>query len=257
MLAGWLPRRQRSRNDPDRDDTPLSLGDDAAASEFGTVTVESVSVQRSIVYHHLWWEFNEPVAGRMLVRHGQVEGDATPEFRARLDGEPVDSAEHTRLNRDGRIDALSVPVGSADDAVRFPVPAGETVTQTVRDSTLDSRPPDAESGHEIAADTRTFSVNCYPGRTVSLPDLTPRSNRSSSPWSSCATSTSLRLESHQSDSRCGPLSSVRRSEFSRRHPVGFAGRSPVSIPSSSDTPTTDTNISVLRLDPAENGGNEQ
>lgn len=217
-------------------DTDYALGDEVPVDGIGTVTVESVTVQRSVIHHHLYREVYEPVDAQMLILTGQIPDDIDPQFDIRflprIDGAIIDAAANTWLTSGDRIYALSVPVDTvtevgvvlqagerptwklpesvidrlavapefhlhdasvleadgetvleltvenrgdrdgvfravakhysaadADTAIRFPVPAGETVSETVYSSIVDSWPSDADFEHEIAADTRVFAVS--------------------------------------------------------------------------------------------------
>ena len=217
-------------------DTDHTLGDEVLVDGIGTVTVESVTVQRSVIHHLLYREVYEPVDAQMLVLTGQIPDDADPQFdvqfQARIDGTVIDAAARTWLLSGDRIYTLSVPVeavteaalvlqagerpawtlpetvidrlvvapafhlhdatvreadgekaleltvenrgdrdgvfravakhhsaADADAAIRFPVPADETVSKTVNSSMVRSWPSDADFAHEIAADTRVFAVS--------------------------------------------------------------------------------------------------
>lgn len=217
-------------------DTDYTLGEEVPVDGIGTVTVESVTVQRSVIHHHLYREVYEPTDAQMLVLTGQIPDDADPEFdirfQPRIDGTHTDVAAQTWLTSGNRIYALSVPVDTvtaaalvlqagerpawrlpdtvvdrlavaprfhlcdatvleadgetaleltvenrgdrdgvfravakhysaadADAAIRFPVPGGETVSETVHSSMVDSWPSDPEFAREIADDTRVFAVS--------------------------------------------------------------------------------------------------
>lgn len=211
---------------PRAEPTPRELGTQAGDG----VTVDAVSVQRSVIHHHAWREIHEPDDGQMLVVVGSAP-DSDTQFDARLDGDSVDSTERTELRRDSRLYALSVPVGSVDEAeivlqngakpawrlpdgvteslaaapefrlttaeildvdgetglrltlenrgerdgvfrgvanyadaadadsqIEIPVPASETVTETVQPSALGSWSADAEFSHDITPKTRVFEI---------------------------------------------------------------------------------------------------
>lgn len=211
---------------PRAEPTPHELGTRAGDG----VTVDAVSVQRSVIHHHAWREIHEPDDGQMLVVAGSAP-DSDSQFDARLDGDSIDSTERTELRRDSRLYALSVPVGTvdaaeivlqngakpawrlpdditehlaaapefhltaaeildvdgatglrltienrgerdgvfrgvvnyadaadADSRIEIPVPADETVTETVQPSALDSWSVDAEFAHDITPKTRVFEI---------------------------------------------------------------------------------------------------
>lgn len=225
----------QSEADTPAENSAYELGDEASVDGLGPVTVESVTLQRSLIHHHLHRELYEPADAQLLVLHGEVPDDVDPEFDiqfgARLDGDIVNSAAQTWLNTETRIYALSVPVDTVDDtavqlqrgerptwslpetvtekvsvapefalrgaeisdradrtvlkltvenhgsrdgvfrgvaehssaadadaAIRFPVPAGDTVTETLNSPIVDSWSADAEFAHEISERTRVFAV---------------------------------------------------------------------------------------------------
>lgn len=210
----------------------LSLGEETAVSGYGTVRVDDVTVQRSVIHHHLWREVYEPADGQMLVVHGSAENDdAAPEFRVRRDGDTDSPADSTRLRDEGVLYALSVPVddvesaavvlqagdrpawtlpaavrdalgtsadfhlhdaairgddeavldltventgaapgtfravaehasaSDADTPIRFDVEPGETVTERVGHSVIDSWTTDRELSGDVTPDIRRFAVS--------------------------------------------------------------------------------------------------
>ena len=216
-------------------DTDHTLGDEVLVDGLRPVMVKSVTVQRSVIHHHLYREVYEPVDAQMLVLAGQIPDGADPEFdiqfQTRIDGTLIDAAARTWLVSGDRIYTLSVPVetvteaalvlqagerpawtlpetvidrlavapafhlhdatvieadgetaleltvenrgdrdgvfravakhdsaADADAAIRFPVPADDTVSKTVHSSMVRSWPSDADFAREIAADTRVFAV---------------------------------------------------------------------------------------------------
>lgn len=229
-------RTTQTKTETPDEDSGYELGDEILVDGLGTVAVESVTVRRSVIHHHLWRSLYEPVDAQMLVLAGRILDDADPEFDiqfdARIDGDIIESAERTWLSADDRIHTLSVPVDTvneaaivlragersvwtlpddvsnriavapefhhhdatileiddgtaldltvenrgnrdgvfrgvakhasaadADSGIRFPVPAGETVTETVQPSVLGSWPSSADFAHEISTDTRVFAVS--------------------------------------------------------------------------------------------------
>lgn len=218
-----------------RDAGPFALGETVPVDGIGDVSVESVVVQRSVIHARTWREVYEPEGAQMLVVEASVEGDGHDHrglsFDARLDRERVGSAVRVPLASDGTRYALSVPVGSveeaivvlqatgrpawviperargrlaaapefhlqkarvreddgrtvldlavenageqngtfrgivsskhtadADAAVRFPVPVGETVTETVRNSIVQNWGPEDDFEHDVTPETRRFAV---------------------------------------------------------------------------------------------------
>ncbi|WP_226022227.1 hypothetical protein [Halomicrobium salinisoli] len=63
-------------------------------------------------------------------------------------------------DRDGTFRGIvvSAVASDADAAVRFPVPAGETVTEVVRNDVVGNWEPDADFVHDVGPDTRRFVV---------------------------------------------------------------------------------------------------
>lgn len=230
--APQQPASGRTRS-PTRTSGPYEMGDTVDVEAVGTVAIESVAVQRSLIHAHLWRDLYEPANAQMLLFRASLDTDGDPElsYDVRLDGTPVGSRVRVRLSDDGTRYALSVPVRSVDDAalvlasgprpawrlprpvierlaaapafslrdatirdgedgtvlqltvenhgdrdgtfrgivvsktaadadaaVRFPVPAGETVTETVRDSIVREWDPTDEFVDDIDADTRRFVV---------------------------------------------------------------------------------------------------
>ncbi|WP_225332954.1 hypothetical protein [Halomicrobium urmianum] len=90
----------------------LDLGETAATDGPVDVTVESVSVQRSVIDAHTWCELREPAETQVLVAETAVERDGAS-FGVRLDGEPVD-VTNVSLHGDTRQQAVTVPVRSAE-----------------------------------------------------------------------------------------------------------------------------------------------
>lgn len=218
---------------PSRTRGSLDLGDPVDIEALGTVAIESVAVQRSLIHAHVWRDLYEPEGAQMLLLRTSLDTDGDPElsYDVRLDGTPVDSSVRVRLSDDGSMYALSVPIRSvetaalvlaseprpawrlpvpvverlaaapafslrdatirdgedgtalqltvenhghrdgtfrgivvsktaadADASVRFPVPVGETVTETVRNSIVREWDPTGDFVHDVDADTRRFAV---------------------------------------------------------------------------------------------------
>lgn len=214
-------------------DGGYELGETAAVDGVGDVTVESTTLQRSIIDHHTWRELREPEDGQVLVLRveGDIDEDSPATFAPRFDGEVVDDPVVLPLHGSSDYAAVSVPLRSveraaivlqagdepawelpgsvrerlatapefhlhdavlrteagttvldltvenrgtrggtfrgivvsaqaadADAAVRFDVPTGETVTETVRDSIVENWDADENFEHDVTPDTRRFVV---------------------------------------------------------------------------------------------------
>ena len=124
-VAGCLDALGGPADGDDSAEGPRDLGE-AAAVDDAQVAVESATVQRSLIQHHLWRDLYEPADGQLLVVEASIDGEIEgvgdarggdePLFSARLDGERVDSA--MRVPRYGNAEwaALSVPVRSVEAA---------------------------------------------------------------------------------------------------------------------------------------------
>lgn len=208
-------------------DDPLAVGDSVTVDRLGTLTVESIAVQRSVIHHELHRELYEPDDAQLLVVETRVDG--YPEFLARIDGEPVRSSERVSLyggdyaasvpvepvdtaavvlaegdrpawavpeearrnlaaapafhlhdatvREDGDETVLALTVenvgdrdgtfravvdqpsgGDIDASATFPVPAGETVTESVRNPVVDAWSA-ADFAHDVTPTTRRFAVD--------------------------------------------------------------------------------------------------
>lgn len=93
--------------------TPVELGASVETERYGRVSVDSVTVQKSLLHgsDRPWREVSDPEGDQIIVVSG-VLGDAAP--RVTMDGEPVDHAP--RVDVDGAVGAVAVPVRSADSA---------------------------------------------------------------------------------------------------------------------------------------------
>lgn len=110
----------RTKTETTDEDTEHAFGDEVAVDGLGTVVIRSVTVQRSVIHHHLWRSLFEPADAQLLVLTGRIPDAADPEFdirfNARIDGEVIESAERTWLGTDDRVYALSVPIETVTDA---------------------------------------------------------------------------------------------------------------------------------------------
>jgi hypothetical protein len=91
---------------------PHELGETVHVEGAGAVTVESATVQRSIIDHHTWRELREPGDGQVLVLRvdGRVDADSPTTFAPRFDGRMVDDAEFERdVTPDTRRFAVEYP----------------------------------------------------------------------------------------------------------------------------------------------------
>lgn len=115
LLAAAIPPLAGCTGLPDGG---YELGETASVDGLGDVTVESATLQRSIIDHHTWRELHEPENGQVLVLRveGDIDGDSPTTFAPRFDGEVVDDSAVLALRGSSDYAAVSVPIRSVERA---------------------------------------------------------------------------------------------------------------------------------------------
>lgn len=104
------------------------------------------------------WTVPVPVRARLAAASSFHLHEAT--VRSGDGGTVLDLTVENRGDRDGtfRCIVVSKHAADADAAVRFPVPTGETVTETVDHDIVRNWAPDDGFVHDVTPDTRRFAV---------------------------------------------------------------------------------------------------